>query len=1209
MDTDKRNKSTDCVDSEEERDVFDVKESDNLYQEVRDILSQLTSKNFQNCFIKIRSLKINTCEELHGIVNLLFEEIMNYESCALLCRELVLMPMLKSEELKKKFGVKFTTFRMLLYIRCEVELKKILNDDEYLINLMFIDVYYNTFLHISADVYYTSEEQKEFHNEGKQFHKQLNETSITFIKFLGELYRQFVITNDILRKFMVNVIVDMGQKYLSCINYLSSAIGEELRKNPVYQQTSDSKVIKQETDDKHVPEEKNASIRPLTPQTDIQDTEKLYPMEAAVYTVSASSSASEEIGTQNKTMMEVPQQESRKKRQRSKQLTVDPGVWMDPVKTAVCKSSDLVSPVHETISQNNTAIMALPKKSKQKQLTLIVDPVTGRKMYKLVEKQEENKLNLKSNPSSVSQPVESAKTKEELHKIVNKTITKLTSSSLKSTVDRITSLKVNTYEYVKYVIEIIMERTINKFESCALLCKELDQMQVPTLDGLKGRMKMTTFHELLLARCVEDLYNVPCLTEEEIATSENEAVISLRLKHVGLVHFMRELHKNQILTDESVVECVVYLLKTWRTKSEGNLECVCRLLLMFGEELEARKVDLNSHFNTLKQICNNKQKISSMLRLISQSLHDLWKAKWAPEKREICQMLQNAYNPRMTKTELCGITVSLMKKQALKRIKLLQIDTYEQLNGVVTVIFSKASVCPEFCLQVCMALLHIKVPCIKNDSLQIVDIQRALRNKCEKEKGSPGFTKLKPGFNKFIGFLFEKELITSAIVVKWIAKLLKNVNENSLVSAHELLVQVGERLEKNGIDLSPHYNRINGIVQKEPGTISNNVLIKLGCLLTWRNAMLSLQRVQPPQFQTITNQPNNDVQHKLFEGLQKLTLSNNSSETISQYQTVPQQIKVITKNGIQTKDIIVLPDHSAQQIHGKGLPENSKWLKDSRIMSQSENNISLSDHSQNDKQLPSTSKITILPNNEKLKLEDVSNGTASFAEVHKKLLTLFSVNTPINEVIQWIQTNIGEAKEEEAFVRALMTAILQQCIVNNKLNDQAFKNFYQYIHRLYIGSSDSVEIYCLYAIQTLCYKLGFPEGLLLTTFKKLYEDSIILPESFLTWKACSDPTKQAGKEEYDELGRLQRTCQGEIAVNKCEGTCNSQVQPSVITPTGFLKECYCCRESFLRERIVTLTHCYDPDGMRLTTEDTHSMDVKLREPSDCKCYKCGEYTR
>lgn len=43
-------------------------------------------------------------------------------------------------------------------------------------------------------------------------------------------------------------------------------------------------------------------------------------------------------------------------------------------------------------------------------------------------------------------------------------------------------------------------------------------------------------------------------------------------------------------------------------------------------------------------------------------------------------------------------------------------------------------------------------------------------------------------------------------------------------------------------------------------------------------------------------------------------------------------------------------------------------------------------------------------------------------------------------------------------------------------------------------------------------------------------------------------------EEYDELGRLQRTCDGEVTVNKCEGYCNSQVQPSVITPTGMKQQ-------------------------------------------------------
>lgn len=61
--------------------------------------------------------------------------------------------------------------------------------------------------------------------------------------------------------------------------------------------------------------------------------------------------------------------------------------------------------------------------------------------------------------------------------------------------------------------------------------------------------------------------------------------------------------------------------------------------------------------------------------------------------------------------------------------------------------------------------------------------------------------------------------------------------------------------------------------------------------------------------------------------------------------------------------------------------------------------------------------------------------------------------------------------------------------------------------------------------------------------------------------------------------------------------------------TALLQECYCCRESFLRERVVSLTHCYDPDGARLSAEGRHSMEVKLREPADCRCFKCGDYSR
>lgn len=43
------------------------------------------------------------------------------------------------------------------------------------------------------------------------------------------------------------------------------------------------------------------------------------------------------------------------------------------------------------------------------------------------------------------------------------------------------------------------------------------------------------------------------------------------------------------------------------------------------------------------------------------------------------------------------------------------------------------------------------------------------------------------------------------------------------------------------------------------------------------------------------------------------------------------------------------------------------------------------------------------------------------------------------------------------------------------------------------------------------------------------------------------------KEEHDQAGNVIRICEGTIIVNKCEGTCVSQLQPSVTKPTGFLK--------------------------------------------------------
>ena len=57
------------------------------------------------------------------------------------------------------------------------------------------------------------------------------------------------------------------------------------------------------------------------------------------------------------------------------------------------------------------------------------------------------------------------------------------------------------------------------------------------------------------------------------------------------------------------------------------------------------------------------------------------------------------------------------------------------------------------------------------------------------------------------------------------------------------------------------------------------------------------------------------------------------------------------------------------------------------------------------------------------------------------------------------------------------------------------------------------------------------------------------------------------------------------------------------------QECFCCRESYLKERVVLLDHCYDADGVRLEGEILGTMEIKLREPAECKCTKCGGFSR
>lgn len=43
------------------------------------------------------------------------------------------------------------------------------------------------------------------------------------------------------------------------------------------------------------------------------------------------------------------------------------------------------------------------------------------------------------------------------------------------------------------------------------------------------------------------------------------------------------------------------------------------------------------------------------------------------------------------------------------------------------------------------------------------------------------------------------------------------------------------------------------------------------------------------------------------------------------------------------------------------------------------------------------------------------------------------------------------------------------------------------------------------------------------------------------------------KEDVDESGSTVRTCEGDLQVNKCDGSCLSELRPSITSSTGFAK--------------------------------------------------------
>lgn len=138
------------------------------------------------------------------------------------------------------------------------------------------------------------------------------------------------------------------------------------------------------------------------------------------------------------------------------------------------------------------------------------------------------------------------------------------------------------------------------------------------------------------------------------------------------------------------------------------------------------------------------------------------------------------------------------------------------------------------------------------------------------------------------------------------------------------------------------------------------------------------------------------------------------------------------------------------------------------------------------------------------------NSELNYEQIERKLLEFFESNTPFDDICMWITANVGKRVEENSFIRTIATAIYKFSIVRTKLNQEHLSRHSKLFNK-YVDNNPTYELQCLYALQSLVNHMEHPQGLLLSIFNKLSEDSIFAQESFLSWENSKDPAEQEGK--------------------------------------------------------------------------------------------------
>ncbi|XP_043800132.1 eukaryotic translation initiation factor 4 gamma 3-like isoform X6 [Apis laboriosa] len=191
-----------------------------LFKRVRSVLNKLTPQKFNTLVDQVRALTVDTPERLQGVINLVFEKAVDEPSFsvayALMCKELAVMEVSGSDKNSDKQECSYT-FKKLIINRCQKEFERNpVNEVARASKLKEIEECTDP------------EKKKDLQLALEEEERRTRIKSVGNIRFIGELYKQGMLTTKIMHRCIKELLIQSDEDSLECLCKLLTTVGKDL---------------------------------------------------------------------------------------------------------------------------------------------------------------------------------------------------------------------------------------------------------------------------------------------------------------------------------------------------------------------------------------------------------------------------------------------------------------------------------------------------------------------------------------------------------------------------------------------------------------------------------------------------------------------------------------------------------------------------------------------------------------------------------------------------------------------------------------------------------------------------------------------------------------------------------------------------------------------------------------------------------------------